>query len=83
MSTHAEQLDHEHLPDDGCETVPHGDHVDHVHNGVQHPESNVHANHGDEHTEGDGCETVPHEDHVDHLHEGHRHYQHGDHVHEH
>lgn len=42
MSTHTEPLDHEHLPDDGCETMLHGDHVDHVHDGEQHAETKAH-----------------------------------------
>ncbi|MFC0625519.1 hypothetical protein [Kribbella deserti] len=83
MTQHAEAVDHEHLPDDGCETVPHEDHVDHVHDGEHHPEARLHTGHDGAHTEGDGCETVQHEDHLDHLHDGHRHYQHEDHVHEH
>ena len=48
MSTHTEQPDHEHLPDDGCETALHGDHVDHVHDGERHAETKVHAGHGDQ-----------------------------------
>lgn len=80
---HIEPNDHEHLPADGCETVEHEGHIDHVHGDEHHPEANVHANHEGTHTEGDGCETVEHDDHVDHIHDGHRHFQHDDHVHEH
>ena len=83
MNAHTEKLDHEHLPDDGCATVQHGDHLDHIHDGEQHEESNVHSQHDGVHTDGDGCDTVQHGNHVDHMHDGHRHYQHGDHVHEH
>ncbi|HEY0470864.1 MAG TPA: hypothetical protein VGD34_04345, partial [Kribbella sp.] len=83
VTTHTEKLDHEHLPGDGCSTVQHGDHNDHVHGGEQHEESKLHSEHDGSHTDGDGCDKVQHEDHVDHMHDGHRHYQHGDHVHEH
>ena len=83
MSDHTIASDHEHVPDDGCETVEHGDHLDHVHGSERHAEQAVHTDHGHVHAEGDGCETVPHGDHVDHVHDGHRHYQHGDHVVEH
>lgn len=81
--SHVEVTDHEHLPNDGCETVQHDGHVDHVHGDENHPETAVHADHEGAHTEGDGCETVEHDGHVDHVHDGHRHFQHGDHVHEH
>lgn len=81
--SHVEITDHEHLPQDGCQTVQHDDHVDHVHDGENHREVSVHANHEGTHTPDDGCETVQHDDHVDHIHDGHRHVQHGDHVHEH
>lgn len=80
---HHHAQDHEHLPGDGHQTVTHGDHVDHLHDGQSHTEEHIHANHGDAHYEGDGHETVQHGDHVDHVHHGHRHHQHGDHVHEH
>ncbi|MFI7066259.1 hypothetical protein ACIBL3_35050 [Kribbella sp. NPDC050124] len=83
MTTHTEVADHEHLPGDGCETVDHEDHVDHVHGAERHPEAEVHAGHREAHSAGDGCEIVQHGDHEDHLHDGHRHFQHGDHVHEH
>ncbi len=39
---HAEPSDHEHLPGDGHETVVHGDHVDHLHDGERHPEAKIH-----------------------------------------
>ena len=80
---HTEPSDHEHLPGDGHETVVHGDHIDHIHDGERHPEARLHDDHGTPHTEDDGCEKVVHDDHIDHVHDGHRHYQHGDHVHEH
>lgn len=80
---HTQARGHEHLPGDGCETVDHDDHRDHVHDGERHPEEKVHADHQGSHSAGDGCETVAHGDHEDHLHDGHRHYQHGDHVHDH
>ncbi len=80
---HVEPVDHEHLPGDGHQTVKHGDHIDHIHDGERHPEVKIHSDHGSAHTENDGCETVQHGDHVDHVHDGHRHFQHGDHVHEH
>ena len=83
MTQHTDVMDDEHLAGDGCQTVQHDDHLDHVHGEERHPEVSVHADHEGEHTEGDGCETVEHDDHVDHLHDGHRHHQHGDHVHEH
>jgi hypothetical protein len=35
-----------HTEGDGCETVPHGDHVDHLHDGHRHHQ---HGNHVDEH----------------------------------
>jgi hypothetical protein len=83
MSQHTTVTDHEHLAGDGCETVEHGDHLDHVHGAERHPEQAVHAGHEGRHADGDGCETVTHGDHEDHLHDGHRHRQHGDHVDEH
>jgi hypothetical protein len=83
MTSHTEPTDHEHHPGDGCETVQHDDHIDHVHGDERHPEQAVHAGHAGTHAEGDGCQTVAHDDHVDHIHDGHRHFQHGDHVHEH
>jgi hypothetical protein len=83
MTDHTVITDHEHLAGDGCETVQHGDHVDHVHGAENHPEQAVHTPHDQPHTDNDGCETIQHGDHLDHLHEGHRHYQHGDHVDEH
>jgi hypothetical protein len=46
MSEHTIASDHEHLAGDGCETVPHGDHVDHLHDGHRHHQ---HGNHVDEH----------------------------------
>ncbi len=80
---HVEPSDHEHLPGDGHQTVAHGDHIDHIHDGERHAEAKIHSDHGSAHTENDGCETVQHGDHVYHVHDGHRHFQHGDHVHEH
>ncbi|MEI8409679.1 MULTISPECIES: hypothetical protein [unclassified Kribbella] len=82
-TTHTEATDHEHLPGDGCQTVEHEDHLDHLHGDERHPEAKIHTAHDMTHTPDDGCETVLHGDHVDHVHDGHRHYQHGDHVHEH
>jgi len=82
-TSHTEPVGHEHHPGDGCETVQHDDHVDHVHDDERHPEQALHAGHEGSHSEGDGCETVQHDDHVDHVHDGHRHVQHGEHVHEH
>jgi hypothetical protein len=82
-TSHTEPVGHEHHPRDGCETVQHDDHVDHLHGDERHPEQALHAGHEGSHSEGDGCETVQHDDHVDHVHDGHRHVQHGDHVHEH
>jgi hypothetical protein len=83
MTEHTVVSDHEHLASDGCQTVEHGDHLDHVHGTERHPEQAVHPDHEGQHTDGDGCETVGHGDHVDHLHDGHRHHQHGEHVDEH
>lgn len=83
MASHTESIDHEHHPGDGCQTVQHDDHVDHIHGDEHHPEEAVHAGHAGAHTEGDGCQTVAHGEHMDHIHDGHRHFQHGDHVHEH
>ena len=83
MTEHTVATDHEHLPGDGCETVEHGDHVDHIHDSERHPEQAIHAAHDGTHSDQDGCETVEHGDHVDHLHDGHRHFQHADHVDEH
>ena len=83
MTSHTEPTDHEHRPGDGCATVRHGDHVDHVHGDERHPELALHADHEGTHSEADGCDVVAHGDHVDHVHDGHRHFQHGDHVHEH
>jgi hypothetical protein len=83
MTSHTEPTDHEHHPGDGCTTVRHGGHVDHVHGDERHPEQALHAGHEGTHSEADGCDVVAHGDHVDHVHDGHRHFQHGDHVHEH
>lgn len=83
MTSHTEPIDHEHHPGDGCPTVRHDDHVDHVHGDERHPEQALHAGHDGTHSEGDGCAVVAHGDHVDHVHDGHHHFQHGDHVHEH
>ena len=46
----AERHTHEHGPDCGHEAVPHGDHVDYVHDGHLHA---PHGGHYDEHAEGD------------------------------
>lgn len=81
--THSEPTDHEHLPDDGCKTVEHDGHVDHLHDGDQHREAEIHADHGAPHVADDACEKVEHDGHIDHVHDGHLHFQHGDHVHEH
>jgi hypothetical protein len=82
MTSHP-AIDHEHLAGDGCETVRHEDHVDHIHGDQQHAEQATHSGHTNPHVDGDACQTVQHGDHVDHMHEGHRHFQHGDHVDEH
>jgi hypothetical protein len=80
---HTETTDHEHLAGDGCETVEHDDHLDHLHGDERHAEEATHVDHEGTHSDGDGCEIVQHGDHEDHVHDGHRHYQHGDHIHEH
>ncbi|WP_409483937.1 hypothetical protein [Arsenicicoccus dermatophilus] len=81
--THVDITDHEHCAGDGCQTVEHDGHVDHVHGDECHREAVLHDGHDHVHTEGDGCQTVEHDGHLDHVHDGHRHFQHGDHVHEH
>jgi hypothetical protein len=58
MASHTVPIDHEHHPGDGCQTVQHDDHVDHVHGEKYHPQEAVHVGHAGAHTEGDGCQTV-------------------------
>jgi hypothetical protein len=70
---HIEAKDHEHLPGDGCETVQHDDHLDHIHGDERHREEKLHVHHVGTHSPGDGCETVQHGDHEDHLHVRERH----------
>lgn len=56
-TTHSEALGHEHLPDDGCETVEHEDHVDHFHSDERHREDKIHRDHpGGPHSADDGFE---------------------------
>jgi len=45
-----DHADHEHVHGEGCghETVPHGDHVDYLHDGHRHA---AHEGHYDEHAE--------------------------------
>ena len=44
--SHVESIDHDHCAADGCETVQHDDHVDHLHDGHRHHQ---HGDHVHEH----------------------------------
>jgi zinc transport system permease protein len=55
--TFAERHVHEHGPDCGHEAVPHGDHVDYLHDGHRHA---AHGDHWDEHAETEDTGTVVH-----------------------
>ncbi|SDI15941.1 hypothetical protein [Nonomuraea jiangxiensis] len=79
---------HGHGPGCGHVSIPHGDHVDYVHDGCMHrihedhvdecgPKSHV-THQGHEHQHGPECGhvAVPHGDHVDYVHDGHRHASH-------
>lgn len=46
MTQHTDVMDHEHLAGDGCQTVQHDDHLDHLHDGHRHHQ---HGDHVHEH----------------------------------
>ncbi|WP_199829845.1 hypothetical protein [Streptomyces sp. MMG1121] len=82
---------HQHGLGCGHVAVPHGDHVDYVHDGHLHraqegrvdecepSDHTVHDSHIHQHGPGCGHVAVPHGDHVDYVHDGHRHAQHDGH----
>ncbi|KAA9378947.1 hypothetical protein F5972_11980 [Microbispora cellulosiformans] len=94
---HRPHMDHSHQHGLGCGhvAVPHGDHVDYVHDRCLHKlhedhvdecepaTHSVHSNHDHEHGPACGHVSVPHEDHVDYIHDGHRHVLHDGHWDEH
>ncbi|MEV7967932.1 hypothetical protein AB0O34_18360 [Sphaerisporangium sp. NPDC088356] len=89
--------DHDHVHQAGCGhvAIPHGDHVDYVHDRCIHrvegmeayecePAGHVvHEGHTHQHGSGCGHVSVPHGDHVDYIHDGHRHSVHDGHCDEH
>ena len=97
MTSHPIHSEHPHVhgPDCGHAAVPHGDHVDYIHDGCAHFEHEghwdecadsphaAHDDHAHEHGPDCGHEAVPHGDHVDYVHDGHRHAAHAGHWDEH
>ncbi|MFC6317052.1 hypothetical protein [Corynebacterium gerontici] len=97
MNNHTIHQDHQHTHGEGCGhvAIPHGDHIDYLHDGHLHhkhedhwdecghtdcsAEHEIHQDH--EHTHGEGCGhvAIPHGDHIDYLHDGHLHHKHEDH----
>jgi hypothetical protein len=97
---HSPHDEHPHTHDRFCghAAVPHGDHVDFLHDGHVHHvhEDHVddadvgpgtahvaHAGHMHVHDASCGHAAVPHDDHLDFVHNGHRHAGHGVHYDEH